>query len=114
MIFANSCPSCLAQASQNACGSFRTASSSALVCAFALATKRKRRETPQRKCFILDPSGAIQKRTNGFSRLRSAIVTRCRRILQFFPCVGKHLRVHSHLPACSEAAGEKTSSGAER
>jgi hypothetical protein len=34
-----------------------------------------------------------------------------RRILQFFPCAGKNLRVHSHLPACSEAAGEKSSRG---
>jgi hypothetical protein len=34
-----------------------------------------------------------------------------RRIFQFFPCAGKNLRVHSHLPACSEAAGEKSSRG---
>ena len=36
------------------------------------------------------------------------------RILQFFPCAGKNLRVHSHLPACSEAAGAKSSRGGGR
>lgn len=37
-----------------------------------------------------------------------------RRIFQFFPCAGKNLRVHSHLPACSEAAGAKSSRGGGR
>ena len=36
IIFASSCPSCFAQASQKDCGSLRTASSSVLVCAFRL------------------------------------------------------------------------------
>src|SRR6266704_1049267 len=86
MILASSCPSCFAQASEKACGSLRTASSSTLVWAFKVPTSRK-----------------------------SNRILACRlRILQFFPCAGKNLRVHSQLPACSEAAGEKSSSGQER
>src|SRR5690349_14489590 len=63
MIFASSCPSCFAQASQNACGSLRTASSSALLCAWAPVANKKRR-IPHEKCFIFHSSGILLTETN--------------------------------------------------
>jgi hypothetical protein len=52
-----------------------------------------------------------ERETNRKGSSANRTLTLDRRILQFFPCAGKNLRVHSHLPACSEAAGEKSSRG---
>src|SRR2546429_3298285 len=35
-------------------------------------------------------------------------------IFQFFPCTGKNLRVHSHLPACSDPVGKNLGGGRSR
>src|SRR5215472_16950519 len=63
MIFGGACPSCLAHASQNACGSLRTASSSPLLWTLAPAAKRIKR-SPHRTCFIFSSSSAARKETN--------------------------------------------------
>src|SRR5215472_15989449 len=64
-------------------------------------------------CLIFS-SGSTQQETQLNRSLSNRDCYSRQGMLQFFPCVAKNLRVHSHLPACPEAKGEKSSHGVER
>src|SRR6266480_2587411 len=90
MILAKVCPSCLAHAENK-----------------KAAARRKARFT----C-VSHPPALSKTETNREGARAKRILGLHRRLLQFFPCTGKNLRVHSHLPACSDPVGKNLGGGA--
>src|SRR2546429_6944228 len=86
MILAKVCPSCLAHAENK-----------------KAAARRKARFT----C-VSHPPALSKTETNREGARAKRILGLHRRLLQFFPCTGKNLRVHSHLPACSDPDRKST------
>src|SRR5579863_7556013 len=107
MIFASSCPSCLFQALQKACGMLRTASSSAFVWAivFVGAARNPRQKIiGSRFISLILLFHGLREATRSKHEANSDTEARSR---ENFSCVEECVRVHSQLPVRSVRRGTK-------